>query len=62
MTKRDLLEILEEFDDDTKIRIQDPNNTHGFIPFSGFEVHRDAKGKPYIVLLNSKIVEHEFNG
>ena len=56
MTKRDLLEILEEFDDNTQIRIQEPNNTNGFIPFTGFEVKRDGKGNPVVVLLNTKIV------
>ena len=62
MTKRDLLEMIEEFDDNTQIRIQDPNNINGFIPFSGFEIKRDNKGNPIIVLLNTKIVKNEFNG
>ena len=62
MTKRDLLEILEEFDDNTQIRIQEPSNTNGFIPFTGFEVKRDGKGNPIVVLLSTKIVKNEFNG
>lgn len=62
MTKKDLLEILEEFDDNTNLRIQEPNNTNGFIPFTGFEVKRDGKGNPIVVLLNTKIVKNEFNG
>ena len=62
MTKRDLLEMLEEFDDNTQIRIQEPNNVNGFIPFTGFEVKRDGKGNPIVVLLNTKIVKNEFNG
>ena len=62
MTKKDLLEILEEFDENTQIRIQEPNNTNGFIPFTGFEVKRDGKGNPIVVLLNTKIVKNEFNG
>ena len=62
MTKSDLLEMLEEFDDNTQIRIQEPNNVNGFIPFTGFEVKRDSKGNPIVVLLNTKIVKNEFNG
>ena len=33
MTKRDLIEILEEFDDNTEIRMQEPNNVNGYIQF-----------------------------
>ena len=64
MTKRDLLEILEEFDDDTQICIQEPNNINGFIPFRGFEVKRkrNGKGNPIVVLLSNKIIKNEFNG
>lgn len=62
MTKRDLIEILEEFDDNTEIRIQEPNNVNGYIPFQGFEIKRNGKGPPILVLLNTKIINNEFNG
>ena len=62
MTKRDLLDMLEEFDDNTQIRIQNPNNSNGYIPFVGFEVKRDGRGNPIVVLLNTKIVKDDFNG
>ena len=62
MTKKDLLDMLEEFDDNTEIRIQDPRNLYQHIPFGGFEVMRGIKGKKIIVLLNTKLLPHEFNG
>ena len=62
MTKEQLIEILDDFELDTEIRIQDPSNTNGFIDFKGFEVIRNMKGKPIIVLTNTKIVKNEFNG
>ena len=62
MTKKDLLDMLEEFDDNVEIRIQDPRNICKHIPFGGFEVLIGRNSRNIIVLLNTKLLPHEFNG
>ena len=62
MTKELLLELIEEFDNDTEIRVQDVQNINKYIELKGIEVHRNGKGKPFVVLIGTKILKHEFNG
>ena len=44
ITKRDLFELLEEYDDSTPIRINDINNIYRSVPVAGFEIRRGLKG------------------
>lgn len=54
MTKELLLELIEEFDNDTEIRVQDVQNINKYIELKGIEVHRNGKGKPFVVLIGTK--------
>lgn len=54
ITKRDLFELLEEYDDSTPIRINDINNIYRSVPVAGFEIRRGLKGNIKLVLLSHK--------
>lgn len=61
MTKFELFEILEEYDDNIEIRINDINNIHQSVPIKGIEPHRDMKGNiKNITLLSHKNLGYDW--
>ncbi len=59
MTKEMLLEILEEYQNDTQILYQDNNNINKYLPISGVQVITHHNGKRGIVLLTNKRLQNE---
>jgi hypothetical protein len=61
MTKRDLVDYLLDFPDDTIIVYEEMSSNRRH-PFGGIISHIDRDGKSTVELLMTKMVDNEFNG